>query len=189
MTLRWSPDYGLDQCRSVWFIYSGFLRGGALRRRHRWNEVLPGLYEQGSVTTTSGIGLHFATGGIILLLGSIQLVDNIRLRFPTWHRWIGRIYVISSLLAALGGLLFILLKGTIGGLVMDLGFGLYGVLMLVAAIETYRHAVALRFEKHRAWALRLYALAIGSWFIPHGLWFLATVDRRLGAYPAVHRRL
>ncbi|PSR52010.1 hypothetical protein AHMF7605_28535 [Adhaeribacter arboris] len=181
VTLRWSAFLLVT---TVWIsaalfgLYILAFYAAALYEgdTNRWNEVLPGLYEQGSVTTTSGIGLHFATGGIILLLGSIQLVDNIRLRFPTWHRWIGRIYVISSLLAALGGLLFILLKGTIGGLVMDLGFGLYGVLMLVAAIETYRHAVALRFEKHRAWALRLYALAIGSWLyrMDYGFWLLLT---------------
>ncbi|MFD1142201.1 DUF2306 domain-containing protein [Larkinella insperata] len=140
----------------------------------RWNEVLPKLYERGTTTATSGIGLHFATGGIILVLGSIQLIKAVRDRFPALHRWIGRLYVLSSLLAALGGLTFIVLKGTIGGLVMNLGFGLYGVLTFVAAIETYRHAAAGRMEKHRRWALRLYALAIGSWLfrMDYGFWLM-----------------
>ncbi|QNF34839.1 DUF2306 domain-containing protein [Adhaeribacter swui] len=143
---------------------------------NRWNEVLPGLYEKNSVATTSGIGLHFAAGGIILVLGSIQLIDKVRVRFPVWHRWIGLIYVSASILAAVGGLIFILLKGTIGGFIMDLGFGLYGVLMFVAALATYRHAVTKSFEKHRAWALRLYALAIGSWLyrMDYGFWLLLT---------------
>lgn len=66
------------------------------------------------------------------------------------------------------------MKGTIGGTVMNIGFSLYGVLMLVAAIETYRHAVAGRMDKHRAWALCLYALAIGSWLyrMGYGFWLL-----------------
>lgn len=142
----------------------------------RWNEVLPGLYEAGSLAATSGIGLHFAAGGIILLLGSIQLSAWVRVRFPAIHRWIGRIYLLSCLLAAVGGLIFIFLKGTIGGLLMDIGFGLYGVLMFVAAVQTYRHAWGKRMEKHRAWALRLYALAIGSWLyrMDYGFWLLLT---------------
>ena len=140
----------------------------------RWNNILPGLYTQGAKAATSGIGLHFAMGGIILVLGSIQLIDGIRLRYLSFHRWVGRVYVSASILVAIGGLIFILAKGTIGGLVMNIGFGLYGILMLVAAIETYRHAVARRTEIHRAWALRLYALAIGSWLyrMDYGFWFL-----------------
>jgi len=123
---------------------------------------LPGLYQEGS-TSTKGIGLHFAVGGIILVLGSIQLIEAIRVRYSAFHRWVGRVYVLCSLLAAVGGLAFIFIKGTIGGTVMNMGFALYGLLMLVCSVETFRHARAGRMEQHRAWALRLYALAIGSW--------------------------
>ncbi|WP_210485814.1 DUF2306 domain-containing protein [Rufibacter aurantiacus] len=142
------------------------------RNMERWNNVLPGLYEKDSVATTSGIGLHFAMGGIILLLGSLQLLEKVRTRYPALHRWVGRLYIVSSLLAAAGGLVFIFLKGTIGGTVMDIGFAGYGVFMFISAIETYRHAVARRLEKHRAWALRLFALAIGSWLyrMDYGFW-------------------
>lgn len=152
-------------------FYAAALFGGNLEK---WNHILPGLYKQGAAAATTGIGLHFATGGIILMLGSIQLIDAIRVRYSAIHRWVGRIYVLSSVLAAMGGLVFIAVKGTIGGAVMNIGFSLYGLLMLMAGIETYRHAAAGRIEKHRAWALRLYALAIGSWLyrMDYGFWFL-----------------
>lgn len=142
----------------------------------RWNGVLPGLYEPGRPVATLGIGLHFAAGGIILVLGSIQLVETLRDRYPALHRWIGRVYVSAALLAGLGGLAFIGAKGTIGGTVMDVGFGLYGVLMVVAAVQTFRHAFARRLDVHRAWALRLFALAIGSWLyrMDYGFWLLLT---------------
>lgn len=138
-----------------------------------WNKILPGLYQKEQPAANVGIGLHFATGGVILLLGSIQLIKNIRVRFPAVHRWVGRIYVAASLVAAVGGLLFIVVRGTIGGTVMDIGFGLYGVLMLIAAVQTIRYARAGRLDLHRAWALRLYALAIGSWLfrMEHGFWY------------------
>ena len=142
----------------------------------RWNNVLPRLYESSTTTATTGIGLHFAMGGIILVLGSIQLIDAIRVRFPAVHRWIGRAYVVACLLAAVGGLIFIAVKGTIGGPVMNAGFAGYGVLMFVSAIATYRSARVGNLRQHRLWALRLYALAIGSWLyrMDYGFWFALT---------------
>lgn len=179
VALRWS---GILLVATVWIsaglfglyilaFYAAALYEGTMER---WNDLLPGLYEEGSRGATSGIGLHFAAGGIILILGSIQLIKSVRVRFPALHRWIGRLYVLASLLAAVGGLIFIAIKGTIGGWVMDIGFSLYGILMFIAAIETYRHATARRLEKHRAWALRLFALAIGSWLyrMDYGFWFI-----------------
>lgn len=140
----------------------------------RWNNMLPGLYTKNSPAATAGIGLHFAMGGIILMLGSLQLISAIRNRWPALHRWVGRVYVVASLLAAVGGVVFIIVKGTIGGAVMNLGFSLYGIAMFIAAVEAWRHAAAGRMAKHRAWALRLYALAIGSWLyrMDYGFWLL-----------------
>jgi hypothetical protein len=140
----------------------------------KWNESLPRLYESDTPTATAGIGMHFAAGGIILALGCIQFVERIRAHYPAAHRWIGRVYVTAALLAGIGGLTFIAAKGTIGGTTMDVGFGLYGVLTAAAAIETYRHARARRLDIHRAWAMRLFALAIGSWLyrMEYGFWFL-----------------
>jgi uncharacterized membrane protein len=142
----------------------------------RWNQVLPRLYEPGTTAATTGIGLHFAAGGIILILGSIQLIDAVRVRYLALHRWIGRVYVVACLLTAIGGLIFILMKGTIGGFPMNVGFALYGLLMLVAAVATYRYAVLGNMDRHRIWALRLYALAIGSWLyrIDYGFWVMLT---------------
>lgn len=152
-------------------FYAAALYQGNLER---WNEILPGLYNKDTQKATMGIGLHFAMGGIILILGSIQLIDAIRIKYLTFHRWVGRIYVVASILVSIGGLTFIVVKGTIGGMVMNIGFGLYGILMLMAAVQTYRHAIAKNVDIHKAWALRLYALAIGSWLyrMDYGFWFL-----------------
>ncbi|MCE7053463.1 DUF2306 domain-containing protein [Algoriphagus sp. AGSA1] len=179
--LRWS---GIALVATVWIsaalfglyilaFYASALYEGEMVR---WNHVLPNLYEENSVGATAGIGIHFAAGGMLLLLGSIQLIDRVRVNFPSVHRLLGKIYIISSLLTAVGGLTFILIRGTVGGLVMDIGFSLYGVLTGISAIQTYHHAVKGRFVKHRAWALRLYALAIGSWIyrMDYGFWTLLT---------------
>lgn len=154
-------------------FYAGALARGDLAE---WNETLPRLYELATPAATVGIGLHFAAGGVILVLGSIQLVGTIRTRYPALHRRIGRVYATTALAAGVGGLVFIATKGTIGGAVMDVGFSLYGALMVLAAVETVRHAHAGRVDTHRVWALRLYALAIGSWLyrMDYGFWLLLT---------------
>jgi hypothetical protein len=177
--LRWS---GVALVATVWIsatlfglyilaFYAGALAEGEMAA---WNRVLPRLYEPETPVATAGIGLHFAAGGTILALGCIQLIGAVRDRFPAVHRWLGRVYVTAALLAGVGGLAFIAAKGTIGGAVMDVGFGLYGVLTVLAAVQTFRHARAKRLEAHRAWALRLFALAIGSWLyrMDYGFWLL-----------------
>lgn len=143
----------------------------------RWNQgPLAHLYAADRLAANIGIGLHFAAGGLILMLGSIQLTAPLRRRFPAFHRWTGRVYIAACVLTAVGGLVYIGMRGTIGGTVMDLGFGLYGVAMLICAFATLRYAIERRVDRHREWAVRLFALAIGSWLyrIEYGFWFLFT---------------
>lgn len=155
--------------------YGGAVQDGALER---WNAVLPRLYEPRTPWAMLGIGLHFAAGAVLLLAGPVQLLSAVRDRVPALHRWTGRVYVACAMVAGIGGLTFIVLKGTIGGTVMDLGFGLYGALMALSAGQTLRFALARDREAHRAWAIRLFALAIGSWLyrMDYGFWSLLAND-------------
>lgn len=157
--------------------YVGAISDGRLSA---WNRDLPFLYEAHMPFATAGMGIHFVGGTIILLLGPLQLVRAIRDRAPAVHRWIGRIYVTAALVAGLGGLAFIASKGTVGGMPMNIGFTLYGALTVLAAVMTPIYAWRRQFADHRAWAIRLFALAIGSWLfrMDYGLWLQLT--HRLG---------
>lgn len=156
------------------YIIAWFLGAVVAGTPAEWNESLPELYVPRSFAANLGIGVHFALGAVLLLLGPIQLMGRVRARWPRFHRWVGWIYAVSALVTGLGGLAFILTRGTIGGTTMDVGFGLYGALMVLAAVQTLRHAIARRLEIHRAWAIRLFALAIGSWLyrMDYGFWML-----------------
>lgn len=152
-------------------FFGGTLLAGA---GERWNESLPGLHDPATPMAIVAIGVHFLTGAVLLLLGPIQFIGHLRRRVPALHRWLGRLYVASAALAGIGGLFFIVARGTVGGAVMDIGFGLYGILMVVCAALAFVHARAGRFGQHRAWAIRLFALTIGSWLyrMEYGAWFL-----------------
>ncbi len=155
----------------IFGFYLGAVPRGLMAQ---WNATLPKLYEANTPAATLSIGAHLATGAILLLFGPIQLLGAVRNRFKALHRWVGTIYVAAAAIAGLGGLGFILIKGTIGGLPMNIGFGLYGVLMVLCAVMTYVNGRARRQDSHRAWAIRLFALAIGSWLyrMDYGFWLL-----------------
>lgn len=158
-------------------FYLGAIRTGQMEQ---WNNNLSGLYDRHAVVAFVAMTAHLATGAIILLLGPVQLIRPVRERWPAMHRWLGRVYVLTAFVAGVGGLGFIVTKGTIGGAAMNAGFGLYGVLMVLATVQTYRYGRARELDRHRAWALRLFALAIGSWLyrMDYGFWLLAM--HRLG---------
>lgn len=183
--VRWS---GMGLVAASWFSAAAFAMYilafylGAIPAGHleQWNNNLAGLYDKGRLTAFLAMSAHLATGAIILLLGPVQLIGSLRRRWPAVHRWIGRIYVFTAAVAGVGGLAFVISKGTIGGGPMNAGFGLYGALVLLAAVETWLQAVRGHYEVHRAWAIRLFALAIGSWLyrMDYGFWLLAV--HRLG---------
>jgi hypothetical protein len=129
-----------------------------------------------SAPANAGIFSHMLLGAAITLLAPLQLIRPLRARLPGLHRWTGRFVALGAGVTALGGLIYIALRGTIGGAPMDAGFTLYGILMLLAAGQTYRHARARRIQQHNAWALRLFWLVLGSWLyrVHYGLWYLAT---------------
>jgi hypothetical protein len=137
-----------------------------------WNDSLPRLYIANSLAANVGIGVHFGLGAVLLLLGPVQLLASVRNRWASFHRWTGRIYATAALVTGVGGLFYIAMRGTVGGVPMSLGFALYGALMVAAAVQTVRHAMAGRRVLHRAWAIRLFALAVGSWLyrMEYGTW-------------------
>jgi hypothetical protein len=154
-------------------FYGGAALLGTMARD--WNEVLPRLYAQAATTANLMIGMHFVSGAAVLVLGPAQFLSGVRTRWPAAHRWSGRIYLGCAALAGIGGLTYLALRDPVGGPMMALGFGLYGVLMLLACAQTLRHALARRMPEHRAWAIRLFTLGLGSWLyrMEYGLWLNA----------------
>lgn len=127
----------------------------------------------GTLTSNLGMFVHMVAGGVVTLLAVVQWAGPLRRRWPRVHRMSGRVLAPLALVTALGGLIYIALRGTIGGPMMSVGFGLYGVLMAVAAVQTLRLAMARDLVRHRRWGLRLIVLALGSWIyrVHYGLWY------------------
>ncbi len=108
-----------------------------------------------------GIGMHFISGAVLVLAWPILFSSRIRVRHRAVHRWTGRVYVSAGFLAGVGGLSFILARRT--GEPAHTAFAIWGGVMILSAVLAYVHARAKRFDLHRAWAIRLFAMVLGSW--------------------------
>lgn len=138
-----------------------------------WNDALGDLFTPDKPLRTASIGIHFAAGTILLLFGPLQFLEVIRRRLTWLHRTIGSFYALAAFLAGISGLAFIALGGTVGGPVMNVGFAGYGLSMAVCGLIAPLAAIRGQFDQHRAWVIRLFALAIGSWLfrIEYGFFF------------------
>lgn len=77
-------------------------------------------------------------------------------------------HIVSALLAGSGGLAYLALKSAVGGIVMEIGFGLHGVPTVLAALQAWRHAAARP----------VLVLQAATWLFAHAYW-LVHIGRRL----------
>lgn len=138
--------------------------GATFENFGQWRELVGDLpMPDASVWIANlGIGMHFAMGTILVLAWPILLSSRTRARHRAVHRWTGRVYVTAGLLAGIGGMSFILTHGAYTR-AASFAFGSWGAMMMLSAVMAYVHARAKRFDLHRAWAIRLFAMVLGSW--------------------------
>jgi len=129
----------------------------------QWHDLISGipLHSMSDWIASAGIGLHFCMGAVLVLAWPILFSSRIRARHRAVHRWTGRVYVAAGLFAGIGGWSFIVAHHT--GRADHTAFAIWGSLMMLSAAMAFVHARAKRFDLHRAWAIRLFAMVLGSW--------------------------
>jgi len=109
--------------------------------------------------------MHVITAAIIMLAGAIQLVPQVRNRFPAFHRWNGRVYMLSTVALSVAGLYMHWVRGSVGDVWQHIGGTVNALLIWLCAGLALRYALARDFRTHRRWALRLFLVVSASWFI------------------------
>lgn len=138
--------------------------GNTFKNFGQWQPLVAGLPMPTAADWIAniGIGMHFIMGTVLVLAWPIQFSTWIRTRHRAVHRWTGRAYVAAGFLAGTGGMSFILAHGAYTPSA-SIAFGIWGAVMMLSAVMAYVHARAKRFDLHRAWAIRLFAMVLGSW--------------------------
>jgi uncharacterized membrane protein len=149
------------------FTVASFYALTALRGDyHKWN--FTNGYVPGFSMGNTAVVMHVASAVIIMLAGAVQLVPQVRNRFPVFHRWNGRIYLLTAVTLSVAGLYMTWIRGSVGDLSVHLASTLGAVLIWLCGGMALRYALARDFRTHRRWALRFFLVVSGSWFFRIG---------------------
>ena len=134
------------------------------------------LNPSGGMFANYSLSIHMIFGAALTILAPIQIWLGWTKKGLFWHKLIGKLFFALAMVTGFGGFCYILMEGTTGGIVMSLGFGLYGILVIITAWQTMRYALAKQMKWHEEWATRLFVLAMASWFyrLCYGFWFIIT---------------
>ncbi|MBW1295223.1 DUF2306 domain-containing protein [Aquimarina litoralis] len=135
----------------------------------KWNEVLPHGYTEGATISNIVVGIHLLFAVIIIIGGPLQFIDKIRTKARSFHRWNGKIYIVTTFIAGFSGIYMILSKGAVTGWIGDVSVSFNGVLMMIFAVLAWRTALQKKFLVHKRWVLRLFLAVNGVWFFRIGL--------------------
>lgn len=104
--------------------------------------------------------LHTIGGAMFLILAPLQFSAPLRRRFVRLHRWTGRTLLGIGVLISGSGLFFGLLM-PIAGPLESVGVSLAGGLFLFSMGRAFLAIRSGDVERHRAWMIRAFAVAIG----------------------------
>jgi hypothetical protein len=134
-----------------------------------WNKILGRGYETGATMSNAALVGHILFATVISIAGGLQLIPGIRNRFPVFHRWNGRLFVLAAFTQAITGIYLTMWVGRLVGDTTQHVVSVLGALLIIfCAVMALRFAIARNFTIHRRWALRLFLVASASWFIRLG---------------------
>ena len=113
----------------------------------------------GNLFARPWLAVHAAGAATALLVGMFQFLPAVRRARPL-HRWLGRLYATGCIVGGAAG--FVMSFGTTAGTFAGVGFGLLGVCWIYATAQAWRFARARRFEEHRRWMIRSFAMTFGA---------------------------
>jgi hypothetical protein len=103
---------------------------------------------------------HTVGGAIASLIGPFQFVGSFRRRYPRWHVWCGRVYLVCVGLSALAGLY--LSPNSEARDTLGIGFIMLALAWLYTGTKAYLAIRARDVEAHRRWMIRNYALTYAA---------------------------
>lgn len=174
MVVIWFVTTLLGQWVFILYLLTYYIQPALQRGLVAWsgNQLVTGYVANDSVGNYV-VATHIFIAILILGLGPLQLIPKIRKRYLRFHRWSGRIYLVAVVITSLAGLYMVWVRGNPqAGFIEHIGTTLGGVLIIVFSYCTYYYARCRKIIIHSRWALRVFLVASGVWYIRLGYgWF------------------
>lgn len=104
--------------------------------------------------------VHIIFGMTALILGPFQFINSIRTKYPRTHRTMGKIYLMSIVIAAIASLYMSVDKIIFGEKAIAYGFGLFmlAAVWLLTSGMAYWAVRSRNFVQHREWMVRSFVV-------------------------------
>jgi hypothetical protein len=155
------------------FYYASILSGDIAG----WNaKPLITGFVKGDTAGNGQFAVHVLAAAMMTFAGLLQLVPQVRAKWPRLHRWSGRIFLGLALLLSMGGLWLTWVRGSYLTLTSAVAISLDAALIIWFGVMAWRTALRRNFAAHRRWALRTFIVASGVWFMRIGymVWGITT---------------
>lgn len=100
---------------------------------------------------------HIVSGPAAIFLGMLLISERFRLRFPRWHRRLGRVHVLNVLFIVSPSGLW-MAYDTQTGTIAGISFAILAVATATCSALGWRAAVRRQFAIHRRWMTRSFVL-------------------------------
>ena len=106
--------------------------------------------------------VHVLAGALFGIVGPLQFVRALRRRFGLLHRVLGRVFVMSGATIGLSGLSLLSQVTPQSTSVIDITRAVFSSALLIALALAIAAIRDRDVPRHRAWAIRAYAIGMGS---------------------------
>ncbi len=182
----------IGQWAFVYFILSLYGAATVQGNFDAWNKIFEAQgvandgiahgYVAGDTTGNLIFGAHALIAAILTFGATLQLIPQIRSHFPAFHRWNGRVFILSAFAVSIAGLYLIWVRGSTPSIYNALGISLNAALIMIFAALALRYAIARDIDTHRRWALRTFIVINGVWFLRVGfiIWVILNQGQPVG---------
>jgi uncharacterized membrane protein len=105
--------------------------------------------------------VHIVPGFLFMTLGPLQFMTGIRKRWLRFHRWCGRVFLISSLAVALSALVILPVLPIFGTFTARVALLFGATIFLFSIVKGYIHIRRREIAQHREWMIRTFAVGLG----------------------------
>lgn len=113
-----------------------------------------------SLSWQIGFNAHIISGGIAILIGWTQFSKKQLIKRLNWHRFIGKVYVVASLICGLSGIY--IGYYAYGGPIAAAGFMTVGVIYFYTTLKAWLYIKNKQIAQHRTMMMFSYAVCLAA---------------------------